>query len=47
MAGGDALYPARKPRCVPHILKDGADSVGVAGATIRVYINIGMFSEYG
>ena len=31
---------------VPHILKDGADSVGVAGATLRVYINIGMFSEY-
>jgi hypothetical protein len=31
---------------VPHILKDGADSVGVRGATIRVYVNIGMFSEY-
>jgi hypothetical protein len=31
---------------VPHILKDGADSVGVPGATLRVYINIGMFSEY-
>ena len=31
---------------VPHILKDGADSIGVRGATIRVYINIGMFSEY-
>jgi mono/diheme cytochrome c family protein len=31
---------------VPHILKDGADSVGVPGATIRVYVNIGMFSEY-
>ncbi len=30
----------------PHILKDGADSIGVPGATIRVYINIGMFSEY-
>jgi hypothetical protein len=28
------------------ILKDGADSVGVRGATIRVYVNIGMFSEY-
>ena len=31
---------------VAHILKDGADSIGVPGATIRVYINIGMFSEY-
>jgi hypothetical protein len=31
---------------VPHILKDGADSIGVPGATIRVYVNIGMFSEY-
>ncbi len=31
---------------VAHILKDGADSIGVPGATIRVYVNIGMFSEY-
>jgi len=31
---------------VPHILKDGADSVGVPGAAARVYVNIGMFSEY-
>ena len=31
---------------VAHILKDGADSIGVPGATIRVFINIGMFSEY-
>ena len=31
---------------MPHILKDGADSIGVPGATIRVYVNIGMFSEY-
>ena len=30
---------------VPHILKDGSDSIGVPGATIRVYINIGLFSE--
>lgn len=34
------------PRFVPHVLKDGADSVGVPGATIRVYVNIGLFSEY-
>src|SRR4029077_10214772 len=31
---------------MPHILKDGADSIGVPGATIRVFVNIGMFSEY-
>src|SRR5262249_6570993 len=30
---------------VPHVLKDGADSVGAVGALNRVYINIGLFSE--
>jgi hypothetical protein len=37
----------QKPDTVwtPHILKDGADSVGVLGALNRVYINIGLFSE--
>lgn len=35
---------ARMP--VPHVLKDGADSVGIAGATLRVYINIGMYSQH-
>ena len=25
-----------------HILKDGADSIGIAGASLRVYVNIGM-----
>jgi hypothetical protein len=29
----------------PHVLKDGADSVGVLGALNRVYLNIGVFSE--
>src|SRR5262249_23916373 len=29
----------------PHVLKDGADSVGVLGALNRVFINIGLFSE--
>jgi len=29
----------------PHILKDGADSVGAPGALNRVYINIGLYSE--
>lgn len=33
-------------RNVPHILKDGADSIGVAGASLRVYVNIGMCSDY-
>lgn len=31
---------------VPHVLKDGADSVGVPGATLRVYVNIGMYSQH-
>jgi len=30
---------------VPHVLKDGADSVGALGALNRVYVNIGLFSE--
>jgi hypothetical protein len=33
-------------RDVPRILKDGADSVGIAGASLRVYLNIGMCAEY-
>jgi hypothetical protein len=28
-----------------HVLKDGADSVGILGALNRVYLNIGLFSE--
>lgn len=35
-----------KVEAVPHILKDGADSVGVALASLRVYVNIGMCSNY-
>jgi hypothetical protein len=31
---------------VPMVLKDGADSVGVPGATLRVFINIGMYSQH-
>ena len=47
IAGGALDLPGEKDEMpVPHILKDGADSIGVRGATIRVYINIGMFSEY-
>jgi mono/diheme cytochrome c family protein len=29
-------------QAVPHILKDGADSIGVAGASLRVFLNEGM-----
>jgi hypothetical protein len=39
MAGGST-------RSVHHILKDGADSIGTAGASLRVYVNIGMCSDY-
>ncbi|MDQ6939980.1 MAG: hypothetical protein M3119_07470, partial [Verrucomicrobiota bacterium] len=47
LAGGTLALPGTKAEMpVAHILKDGADSIGVPGATIRVYINIGMFSEY-
>ncbi len=47
MAGGTLALPDERVLMpVPHILKDGADSVGVRGATIRVYVNIGLFSEY-
>src|SRR5688572_6686287 len=31
---------------VHHILKEGADSIGVAGASLRVFVNIGMCSDY-
>ena len=40
IAGGRGL-PA-----IHHILKDGADSQGIPIASIRVYVNIGMFGEY-
>src|SRR4030095_3171763 len=48
VADGTLALPGEKEEMwpVPHILKDGADSVGVPGATLRVYVNIGMFSEY-
>jgi hypothetical protein len=47
LAGGTLALPGTKEVMpVAHILKDGADSIGVPGATIRVFVNIGMFSEY-
>lgn len=33
-------------KAVNHILKDGADSTGVANASLRVYVNIGMCGDY-
>ncbi len=33
-------------KAVNHILKDGADSTGVANASLRVFVNIGMCSDY-
>ncbi|MBS0264978.1 MAG: hypothetical protein JSS02_23800, partial [Planctomycetes bacterium] len=47
LEGESLLIPGTSPSSdVPHILKDGADSVGVGGATLRVYINIGMYSQH-
>jgi cytochrome c5 len=31
---------------VPHVLKDGADSIGAAGAALRVFVNIGTCPDY-
>jgi hypothetical protein len=47
VSGDTLLIPGETAEMdVPHVLKDGADSVGVPGATLRVYINIGMYSQY-
>lgn len=41
-----AFYdPGTHTARVPHVLKDGSDSVGSLGALNRVFINIGLFSE--
>ncbi len=45
-AGGTlSLHGVTEEMHVPHILKDGADSVGVLGALTRVYFNIGSFHQ--
>jgi hypothetical protein len=47
LGGETLLLPSTaKKSLVPHVLKDGADSIGVVGATLRVYVNIGMFSQH-
>jgi len=48
LAGGTRFLQGLKDSAamnVPHILKDGADNVGILGALSRVYINIGTFHE--
>lgn len=46
IAGGALHFPGEQRRmAVPHVLKDGADSVGLTGALSRVYVSIGMFSQ--
>jgi len=43
LAGGNLDLPGTQPKmAVPHVLKDGADSVGAIGALARVYISIGV-----
>ena len=46
MAGGALNFPGEQKRmAVPHVLKDGADSVGLIGALSRVYVSIGEYSQ--
>ena len=49
LGGESALLPTNEGKTVvntPHVLKDGADSVGVPGAFLRVFINIGSYSQH-
>src|SRR5271166_2377646 len=44
--GGALHFPGeQQTMAVPHVLKDGADSVGVIGALSRVYVSIGEYSQ--
>ncbi|HEY5330048.1 MAG TPA: cytochrome c [Acidobacteriaceae bacterium] len=46
MGSGNMHFHGEQQRmAVPHILKDGADSVGLIGALSRVYVSIGEYSE--
>jgi mono/diheme cytochrome c family protein len=45
-AAADERMPNGRVQPVPHILKDGADSVGLPLAALRVYVNIGMLGNY-
>lgn len=42
LAGGNpAMIGTKAEMPVPHVLKDGADSIGILGALARVYVSIG------
>jgi hypothetical protein len=43
--GNLAMRGTQPTMAVPHVLKDGADSIGIAGALARVYISIGEFHQ--
>ena len=46
LAGGNLAMPGTAAAMgVPHVLKDGADSIGITGALARVYISIGSVHE--
>ncbi len=46
VSGGALLFSEGKTSiAVPHVLKDGADSVGLTGALSRVYVSIGEYSQ--
>jgi mono/diheme cytochrome c family protein len=46
IAGGALNFPGEQRKMlVPHVLKDGADSVGLIGALSRVYVSIGEYSQ--
>lgn len=46
ISGGALLFTnGQASSAVPHVLKDGADSVGLAGALSRVYVSIGEYSQ--
>jgi hypothetical protein len=45
MPPGAGRLTRGQPDRVPHILKDGADSIGLSGAALRVYVNEGLYSR--
>lgn len=47
VSGETLCLPGTEPRMkVPRLIKDGADSVGFAGAVLRVYVNTGLFHKH-
>ena len=47
LSGETLLLAGTQPKMkVPRILKDGADSVGFAGAVLRVFVNTGLFYQH-